>query len=100
MLEKRDIGLGVFRDIDFLFVPTELRVFGHVDCCECNSLFPLKSESLTISISVYTVFQHSLPLIKILDFQTQSVRIEVFRHASSSLLPLCSGLAIARYRQD
>ena len=43
MLEKRDIGLGVFRDIDFLFVPTELRVFGHV-------------------------FQHSLLFIKILDF--------------------------------
>jgi hypothetical protein len=75
----------------------ELRVFEHVDC-----LLLLKSESLTtsISISIYRVFQHSLPFIKILDFQTQSVRLEVFRHASSSLLPLCSGLAIARYTQD
>jgi hypothetical protein len=39
--EKKDIGLGVFRDIDFPFVPTELRVFGHVDCSECNFLVAL-----------------------------------------------------------
>jgi len=30
----------------------ELRVFEHVDCSECNSLLPLKSEPLITSISI------------------------------------------------